>query len=378
MFNLEEKKLIFIQALVYFGYALANVFVNIFFFSHSNLRITLFYNLVTSIVLLLFYFLSGWSLKKFSSGTLIKTGIFAWAIFYLLMIYLKNDAIQYVLLLGFLNGFAGGNFWAGFNLNQYIYTNREKRVEYFGSATGILSFLQAIAPFIGGFIITFTNLHKFFGGDAGYELLFSVVFLIFAAAFFVVGELPAHQPPKFSYKDMFYHKRSRQWKLVLCQQTVYGLFDITFGVVAGIMYFLILRKEVFVGEAQTIGLLLGTIGSIISITTLRKHSGFYWIGALGFSIGLAGFALFQNLFGLIFYIIVGGITTPFLTNWMSIVLLNSIDKVNKPWEEKYHFLLERDMFLGIARTLSMLFVPIVPIIMGILLMKYQESDSAML
>jgi YQGE family putative transporter len=394
-FNLEEKKLIFIQAFIFFGSALASVFVNIFFFANSDLKTTILYNLILFIVLLLFYVLSGWSLRKFSSGFLIKLGILAWAVFYFLMFFLRTDAIHYVFLLAILYGFAAGNYWAGYNLNQYIFTNRNKRIEYFGSSMGVASFLQAIAPFMGGAIISFTNLHKLFGTNAGYGLLFLIVCLIFLLVYFVVGKLPSHDALRFSYKDIIYHKRSKQWKLVLFQQVPLGLFDGSFTMMAGIMYFLILKRELFVGSAQTTGLLLGAIGSIISISLLKKREGYYWIGALGLSVGLVVFALLQNLFGLIFYIIIGGITTPFLTNWLSIVLFHAIDKVEKPWEEKYQFLIERDTVLGIARILSLLFlfffiqlgdqitfakhwlyfVPLMPILLGILLWKYAQLDS---
>jgi MFS family permease len=394
-FNLEEKKLIFIQSFISFGSALASVFVNIFFFANSDLKTTLFYNLIVFSTLLLFYFLSGWSLRRFSSGILIKSGILAWAFFYFLMFFLRTNAIHYVALLAIISGFAAGNYWAGFNLNQYIFTNKNKRVEYFGSSAGAISFLQAIAPFIGGAIVSFTSLRKFFGADAGYGLLFLAVCLIFLLVYFVAGRLPTHDILRFSYKDVIYHKRSMQWKIILCQQMVLGLFDGSFAVVGGIMYFLILKKVLLVGGAQTVGLLLGTAGSMISIYLLKKRAGYYWIGALGFSVGLIGFAMFQNLYGLIFYIIVGGITTPFLTNWLSIVFLHAIDKVEKPWEEKYQFLLERDTCLGAARVVSMLFlfffiqlgnqvtfakywlyfVPLAPILLGVLLRKYSKVES---
>ena len=394
-FNREEKSLIVIQALIYFASALANVFVNIFFFSRSDLKTTVLYTLIALIFLLIFYTLSGRSLKKVSAGFLIKLGIMAWAVFYFLMFYLRSESIHYVIWLGALNGFAGGNFWAGFNLSQYINTNKDKRVEYFGSSVGVVSFLQAMAPFIGGAIINIAYFRQWFGQDANYGALFLLVSLIFLTAFFVVRRLPIHNISLFSYKDVIYHQRSKQWKLILSQWTLFGLFDSSFGVVGGIMYYLILKKELLVGSAQTAGLLLGAAGSIISIILLRKKAGYYWVGALGFSAGLAGFALFQNLFGLVFYVIVGGITTPFLTNWLAVVLLRAIDKVEKPWQEKYQFLLEKDMCLGTARVLSMsflfcfiqfgnqvtfarywlYFVPFVPLFIGMLLWRYQQSEK---
>jgi hypothetical protein len=95
-FSLEEKKLIFIQSFIYFGSALASVFVNIFFFANSDLKTTLFYNLIVFSTLLFFYFLSGWSLRRFSSGVLIKAGILAWALFYFLLFYLRINAIHFL------------------------------------------------------------------------------------------------------------------------------------------------------------------------------------------------------------------------------------------------------------------------------------------
>jgi len=45
-FNREEKNLILIQAINYFSAALAGIFVTVYFFNHSDLKTTIFYNLI--------------------------------------------------------------------------------------------------------------------------------------------------------------------------------------------------------------------------------------------------------------------------------------------------------------------------------------------
>src|SRR3989338_8721986 len=204
-FNREEKNLMFIQALSYFSAALAGIFVTVYFFSHSDLKTTIFYNLIVYITLLFFYVASGWTLKKVSSAFLIRVGLFGSALFYLALFLLKEQSVKFIIPLGLLSGFSAGNYWAGLNLNQYIFTNKEKRVEYFGSVTGIINFLSAIAPFIGGTIISLFISFSMFGREAGYSFLFFIVFMLLIVMVFLVGKLPSHAIPNFSYKHIISH-----------------------------------------------------------------------------------------------------------------------------------------------------------------------------
>ena len=389
VFNQEEKNLMLIQAMDYFSAALAGIFVTVYFYSHSDLKTTIFYNLIVYITLLFFYVASGWTLKKVSSAFLIRVGLFGSALFYLALFLLKEQSVRFIIPLGLLSGFSAGNYWAGLNLNQYIFTNKEKRVEYFGSVTGIINFLSAIAPFIGGTIISLFISFSMFGREAGYSFLFFIVFMLLIVMVFLVGKLPSHAIPNFSYKHIISHKRSKNWKLILWQEIFLGFYDTSLGLVISILFFLILKNEFNLGGTQTIAYILGALGSIISIKVLNKNKNFYWLGSLGLAIGIGLFALWQNWFGIIFYIIITGFFAPFLNNWLSTIYFKAMDEVDIHWTEKYHLMLERDIALGIPRILSFLFLfiflqfgdqiklaqlwlyllPFIPLIIGLLLNK---------
>ena len=378
-----------IQAIDYFSSALASIFVTVYFFSHSDLKTTIFFNLIVYITLLFFYVASGWTLKKVSSAFLIRISLFSKALFYLALFLLKEQSVKFIIPLGLLSGFSAGNYWASFNLNQYIFTNKEKRVEYFGSVTGIINLLSAFAPFIGGAIISLVMSFSMFGRETGYSSLFFLVFMLMIIMVFLVGKLPSHGIPNFSYKHIIFHRRLRSWKLILWQQIFLGLYDTSLLTVTSILFFLILRNEFNLGGIQTIAYILGTIGSIISIKVLNKNKNFYWLGSLGLTIGIGLFALLKNSFGIIFFIIITGFCAPFLNNWLSTVYFKAMDEIDIYWTEKYHLMLERDIALGIPRILSFLFLfiflqfgdqiklaqfwlyllPLIPLILGFLLNK---------
>lgn len=386
-FNPEEKNLILIQALDYFTAGLAGVFVTVYFYSNTDIKTTVFFNIIFYITLLIFYVASGWTLKKVSSGFLIKLGIVAYAIFYLILFFLKEGIANYIIPLAILSGFGAANYWAGLNLNTYIFTNKEKRIEYFGSINSVANIISAVAPLLGGAIIFLTK---------SYNLLFFIVFLLCALMVLAIGKLPSHEIPNFSYGHITSHKRSRNWRIVLWQQAFWGLYDSVLVTITGILFFLVVKSEFALGTTQTIAYFLGALGSMISIKMLNKNNNYYWLGALGLAAGIGFFAISTNWYGVLFYIIVAGFCAPFLNNLLSTVSLKTIDSVEASWTEKYHFLIERDIALGGARILSYIFLflflqrgdqvilartwlyflPIFPLALGFLLWKMKTEDKS--
>lgn len=348
----EERNLILIQALSFFAASLASIFINVFFFRYGSFQVTMLYGTTVMASLVFWMVVSGFTLRHVSSGFLMRMGLIASVVFHLLLFFLKDQSVLYVIPLGFLQGFVQGNYWAGYNLNQYIFTNKEKRHEYFGTTTSILNVLQALAPFIGGAIITFTQSYTLFGTNLGYPALFFITAIILGITALVVGKLPSHEAPHFSYTHIFSHKRSGSWRNLLLQQTLLGFYDSSLSTVTGILIYIIVKKEISLGAAQTTAYLLGALGSLISIRLLRNNFRFYWIGICGLVIGILSFAFFQTLDGVIVFILFTGITAPFLNNQLSINILSAFDRELGSWKEKYHLLIERDTVLGVARMTS--------------------------
>lgn len=387
----NERNLILIQGLDYFTASLASIFVTVFLFISSDLKTTILYSIISFSSMLFALMASGWILKHIASGTLIRCTLLGAAIFYFMLFWLREGAITYLAPLALFNGFNGGIYWAAFNLNQYIYTSSSRRVKYFGSAIALINTLQAIGPLIGGAIITYA-------GSLGYSLLFLLVSLILGVSALLIGKLPQHEAIAFRFSDLVAHRRSRAWKYVLSANAVLGFFDVALGTVSGVLIYLIVKQEVWLGATQTAAFLLGALGGMLAIPLLHKHSRYYWLGVLGLSFGIGLFAMNQNVFGLIAYILVTGITAPFLHTWLSTVYFGAMDRVDRNWKEKYHLLIERDFSLGAARIISyigiylfisfgdqvalaktwLFFLPIFPLILGVLLYAYEKASQKLI
>jgi MFS transporter, YQGE family, putative transporter len=394
--NREERHLIAIQGLDYFASGLASIFVTIFLFAHSDLRTTVLFQLLMFSSLLVFFVLSGWSLQKFSSGTHMKVGIASAAIFYFLLFLLQGNTIHYLVPLAIFNGFGSGIYWAAFNFNQYIFSNAAKRERYFGYSLAVVNFLSALSQFLGGIVITVTATKLSLGIGTGYATLFFLVFLILAFMVFFIGKLPKHEVPSFSYRHLFSKKCPITWKLVLWQHALMGLFDVSLDTIAGILFYLILKQEVLIGAAQTVGIILGAVGGLISAKLLEKQHQYFWLGSIGIALALTMFAFMQNTTGLWIFVVVSGFCSPFLKTWISSVWFKTMDTIHEHWKNKYHLLMERDISLGLCRILSLIFLyvylaygdqvvlarqwltvlPLLPLAIGILLhMCGKTTDS---
>lgn len=384
----EERKLLIIQGFDILAYSLANIFVTVFFFVNSDLKTTAIYRIITFASMTFFYGLSGWTLKKVSSGNLMKIGILAGALFYFILFILKEKSMAFVIPLGILDGFSGGNYWAGYNINQYILTDRGKRVEYFGWGMAIVNFMGVIGPILGGAIITLVGKASLSIAN-GYATLFFLVFIILAGMISLIGKLPSHEAPEFQYHHIWDHKRSFEWKLILSQQSLVGFYDMVISTVTGILLFLIVKGEFLLGTVTTVAALLATFSSLISIKLLNKQKNLFWLGSIGCALAIILFALYQNYLGMWLFIIISGLTGPILFNTLSVEFLHAVDRIHGSWKQKYHVLLERDILLGILRTLGyiclfiflqfgdeiqlariwLLFLPSIPLILGFLLQK---------
>ncbi len=387
----DERKLLIIGGLDILAYALAGVFVTVFFFTNSDLRTTILYRAIAFASMTFFFGVAGWALKKVSSGFLMKVGLIGSVIYFLLLFYLKEKSIAYSIPLGILDGFTGAAYWAGFNLNQYILTHQSRRLQYFGWGSAVVNIASAAGPMIGGLIIT-TVKNATLDAVYGYSTLFFLVAAIIAAVIVVIGKLPAHGIPQFSYRHLWQNRRLAQWKIVLVQQGVLGLYDVAVTTVTGVLLFLILKNEAKLGGVLAVSSAIATVSTLLSIRLLTKHKTWYWIGSIGLAAGIGYFGFSQTPFGMWFFIIVTALCVPFLMNTLATVMYDAMDRAPGAWQHKYHMILERDVVLGTLRTISyiglycflgfgdqvtlaktsLLILPIAPILLGFLLFWYHR------
>lgn len=345
----EEKLLQKIQGLFFFAGAIAGVFLNLFLFQLGNFRTVVIFDLITLVILFIMYLFSGKLLQRFSSRTLIRAGLMAFILEYFLLFLLRERAIDYVVPLAIIMGLGHGSFWPGNNLSQYIITHSHSRNRYFGQLNFWLNIGLGIGPIIGGGIIYLTKLldAKF----TGYALVFLLVALVDIYIIFLANKLPRHTGIEFKFNYLWSHRRSLSWKIVLTQQFLWGLFDVAFATLSGVLIFLIVKTELSVGIVRTVSSILFAVASIWAGNMLQRKNHAYLHGMLGSSLGLLIFGLGQNWWGVV-GLTISNLFAPFLPIATSKTIYDVIDQIDEPWQRKYHFLVERDSILGLGRIFN--------------------------
>ena len=155
---------------------------------------------------------------------------------------------------------------------------------------------------------------------------------------------------------LFTHRRSYAWRLILWQQAVWGLADMALATITGVLFYLILKQEFLLGVSQSVGYLVGASTGLLAGKFLTKNHQYFWIGVVGVTIADIILATMQNAAGLWLYLIISGLTAPFLFTLISTIGLQTIDKSAVHWKDAYHFLLERDIATGLARIASFAFL----------------------
>ena len=384
--SVDERKLLIIQGCDILAYSLASVFVTIFFFSHSTLATTALFRAVAFASMVFFFVLTGRLLKYVSAGTLIKFSLVLGALYFFLLFFLREQSIRWYVPLAVLDGCSGGIFWAAFNLYQYIVSSSERRVAYFGWGQAMFNFAGAVGPAVGGMVILLAG-RTGIGVTGGYTVLFLIVSIIMGITAIIVGKLPAHGSLTFSYSHLLTHKRTLGWKLVLGQQALLGLYDVSLGTVTSILLFLIIQSESRLGVILTVASLLATLTSIVVTRVLVKYPQSYWIGVFGSAAAIVVFASQQSIFGVWLMICISGLTVPFMMTKLSTAYFDALDEAPGTWENKFHMMIERDGLLGFLRMASyiilffvlqggdqimiartwLFFIPVIPLVIGVLL-----------
>ncbi len=350
MLSKEEKQLITIQTIFFFAGSLGGIFLNIFFFKTGGFITVVIFNILQFVFLLIFYLSSGWFLKKISTAFLIQLSLVIFSLSWLTVVILKENSY---LLFGILFGIGNGLYWSSYNLSQYLLAQKSKRENYFGKNLSFSNFALAFGPMIGGLIILIGNKIIHFP-DSGYYLLFFIIFLLNFVIIFLSSSLPAFYGIKFNLRQIIDHQRSNNWKLVLSQNFLLGLWDVAFGSLSTIILFLIIKNEVSLGTVNTLISFLAAITGFIAGRLMLKNKNLYLMGALMTGLGIFFLGVWQSWLGLVLMGVLTAIGSPFLNIALATAYFNTVDEHQRSWQEKYHLFLERDGILGLARILSYL------------------------
>ena len=345
--------LIAIGGLYSLSVALSNTFVNVFLWKQSGSFFDIgLYNITVVIFQPITFILAGKLVKIMDRVLVLRMGVFSLAAFYFAVLMVGDQASEYLILLGAILGIGYGFYWLAFNVLTFEITEPENRAFFNGFSGAISSLGGMIAPLTAGFIITNTL------GNKGYDIIFSLSMLLFAAAIvlsFFINYRSAHG--KYSFLQILgERKRNNDWKRITLAHFFQGLREGTFVFIVSIFIYISTGNELSLGT-------FGLINSSIAFFTYYAVSRFVKKQHRNVSIFLGAVGLFGSVFLLIINVsyinllLYGACIAIFYPLLLVPYISLTYDVIGKGWkaaELRVEYIVVREVFLNTGRFLSIL------------------------
>ncbi|MEB1807621.1 MAG: MFS transporter [Bacillaceae bacterium] len=351
--NRDLVLLLTIGGLYALSIALSNTFVNVYLWKQSGefLDIAL-YNLSSVVMQPITFIIAGRFAKKIDRVIVLRLGVSFLSVFFFTVLFLGENAAQYLILLGSLLGIGFGFYWLAFNVLTFEITEPETR-DFFNGFLGLLtSFAGMIGPILAGFIIT--RMEKLFG----YKIIFGISLTLFVIA--VITSLFLKRRPatgNFSFLSVLKErKRNDNWRHILHAHFFQGLREGTFVFVIVVWVYIATGSELAIGTyglvASAVSFVCYFLATRLMKPSFRKKS----ILLGGTILYLAIFIIITdlNFTRLIIYAVVISIAYPMLlVPYVSL----TYDVIGKGWkaaEMRVEYIVVRELFLNSGRITSVL------------------------
>ncbi|MFD2446073.1 MFS transporter [Bacillus sp. CGMCC 1.16607] len=345
--------LLLIGGLYSLSVALSNTFVNIYLWKQTGEFLDLgIYNLSVVVLQPLTFILAGRWAKKVDRVIVLRIGVIFLAFFYLLVLWIGENASSFLILLGSVLGIGYGFYWLAFNVLTFEITEPETR-DFFNGFLGILSSAGGmIGPIVAGFVIS--KLERF----TGYTIVFGISLALFTLAVFFSFSLKRRSAVgKFSFVRIIKErKHNKNWRLITDAHFFQGLREGTFLFVISVLVFISTGSELALG---TYGLLNSGIAFIAYYAASRFIKKEYrkksiFIGGCLLYIAIFLIAFDVTFLKLLIYASVIAIAYPILlVPYMSM----TYDIIGSGWkasEMRIEYIVVRELFLNLGRAVSVI------------------------
>ncbi|WP_139904936.1 MFS transporter [Clostridium thermarum] len=318
---------IFVQALFTLSTALSATFVNVYMWRlTSDVKYIVFQNILSSITIVLMFISAGFISRKSGITSCIRLGILFNLLFYIAILLLREKTSDYIVYLGVLSGGAVGFYYYGINTLIYHYTNSSNRPYYFGVSGALAAIMSTIAPVISGYIIVSKEKLQ------GYYVVFFISFILFLAA--VLLSYCLTQIKEFGeYKvvKILLSKKDKAWKKLMAAKFLMGFRDGSFGLLLGLLVYMIFQNELNMGKLTTVTSILSIGATYIIGRFLNKKNQkkIFRIGALIIFCSTLILVIWSNFIGVVANSLLNALFTCLWTIPFNSIIYELIDKTSQ-------------------------------------------------
>lgn len=358
--NRQAWLLLLVNGLFAAANALSGTFVNVYIWKVKNdFALIGWFAFSHQVTMAITFWLSGKWVKEGNKMNALRLGVAISAVFYLLVLWLERSAVDWIVMLGIVQGLASGFFWLAFNVVYFEITDPDNRDRFNGWAGLLGSGAGMIAPWISGFVISQLP------GNAGYKWIFGV-----SLAIFVLGVIFSFflkkRKMEGSYEWMLaFRTLSRSggpWRKVFAAQIAQGTREGVFGFIIGLLIYIATQNEMNIGNFSLITSALALV-SFMVVGRFIKPRYRKWMMLLGVGMMIVVIVPF---FWTVSYttLLIFGIGTalfiPLYTIPMTSTVFDIIGQNEESARQRVEYIVMREMGLNVGRMMgTLLFIVVI-------------------
>lgn len=255
----DARTLLMIGMLFLAGLVIASTFVNVYLIRLTNdMGLMILQNIAVYAALLSGFMIGTKYVQKGNMLTLLRAGLIANILYYLLILLLKEKAADYLIFLGIFNGFGQGFYYFTFNILVGHLTQENERSKFFSYQTSFSYIFGVVAPTISGYIIVkFSEL-------SGYYVLFATSLIIFIIAIlfsFKLGQVNADTT--YQILPILKLKHNPYWDTNKYLNFSFGFREALYAQIFTVFSYLVISNEQIIGNLNSMMSLIGVASSLL-------------------------------------------------------------------------------------------------------------------
>ena|GEM_PF-2033235 len=348
----DQKTLITILTLLFFGNGFSGAFVNAFLFSNGGgLRSVLIYNLFTYGGVVVFSLLVALVARRFTMKNSLIVGMSFYITMYAIILIFQQSIGGYAWLVGLFTALANSFFYIPHSCLVFQMTDNGGRDYYFARQGIFTTAGNLIAPFASGYVI------QLIGGINGYLTMFAMSLIMYSIAGVMAFRLSkAKMINKKSY--LFLTLRLAMirpnFRNVTIAGVLRGLREGTMWVLAGTLLMKVTANTSVVGMYSLITSLMLIISLWVSQKLIREHNRarFLFLGVSGLVVPSLLFLMGIDVYIMFAYGIISSMLMAFFNTPVSCIYYNVLSTLPSSNRRSLEGMAIQESMLNIGRFIS--------------------------
>ena len=344
----EMKIMLVISALFALAMGLSNIFVNIFLWKKSNdFLVVAQYNLMHYIFVPFTFIAAGWIAKKWNGVWSLRLGIAFFIIFFTLILFYKDNIIQYIYPLGILFGIAAGFYWLAFHVLSFDSTSTGNRDTFNGINGCMIGAANAAAPIIGATIIEKSP------NSTGYSIVFMCSLALFVILILISLLLKTKQYGSRLNFEHIWHSTHSDWTKLRKSIAAWGLRDVVIGFLVSVLIFKTTGSEMSVGKLSLIAAIISSVACYTQQKLIKPQHRLLsmYLGASFMVLAVVGLTWKIQYMTLLIFIVLDAAFIPFFTIPLSSASFNIINKYHEE-DLRVEYVINKEIALNAGRVIS--------------------------